>query len=276
MYTMKRIISLFVILLMTIMLFESCDKTTETEDEAPVIPPQSSMVMNFSDFPDTTNPSILPKGENVNTYNNWGWAALNIAVWNSVLTLTLAIPVAAFGESFNHDPVLQEDGSWLWSYTVEVGGISHTAKLYGKIESSDSIVWRMLITKQNTYTDFEWFTGISNLPATEGTWTLYKDPANPVEFLSIEWHRDTQNETADIKYINITPGVPENGSFIFYGKTTVATYDRFYNLFGAETNNTINIEWNFDAHFGRVKDPVHFSDSNWQCWDELLMDTLCE
>ena len=75
------------------------------------------MVMDFSEFPDTSS-SALIKGES--TYQNWGWAALNVAVWSSVLKLTLAIPVAAYLESFNHEPVLQADCSWLWSYSVQL------------------------------------------------------------------------------------------------------------------------------------------------------------
>jgi len=94
-------------------------------------------------------------------------------------------PVAAFVESFNHQPVQQLDGSWLWSYDVTVGRVVHTAKLFGQTVS-EGFAWRMSLSKQDFYTDFEWFTGLSNLPATEGTWTLNQDPNNPNPFLSIE------------------------------------------------------------------------------------------
>ena len=259
------------IALTSALVFYSCsDNNTNPEDQAPVIPPQQSMVMDFESFPDTSG-TALQKGMGP---DNWGWAAVNIAFWNSVLTVTLVIPVAAFVESFNHEPELQPDGSWLWSYDVTVGGVNHTAKLYGKTVTG-GVEWRMLISKDGGFTDFEWYAGFSNLPATEGTWTLNKDPNDPVAFLSIEWHRDTQNSTADIKYTNIVAGDPGNGSYIFYGKTTATTYNRFYNLFGAEANNHTDIEWNFESHIGRVKDPGHFGDESWHCWDEHLMDTTC-
>ena len=37
----------------------------------------------------------------------------------------------------------------------------------------------------------------------------------------------------------------------------------------------IDIKWNYEQHFGRVKDPIHFEDENWHCWDEKLDDINC-
>lgn len=257
-----------------IALIISCedDKSTSPQDQAPTIPPKSTMVMDFSDFPDTTSTSGLEK-INVSR-NNWAWAALNVAVWNSVLTITLAVPVAAFLEAFNHQPVQQPDGSWLWQYSISVHEVLYTAKLFGKTVT-EGVEWRMLLTKEGAYTDFEWFTGFSNLPATEGTWTLNKDPNLPSPFLYIEWHRNTQEGTADIKYTNIVPEVPENGSYIFYGKTNEIPYNRFYDIFGAENNYLINNKWNYEQLFGRVKDPIHFEDESWHCWNDKLFDIDC-
>jgi len=257
-----------------IVLIVSCedDKTTNPQDQAPTIPPQSSMVINFEEFPDTASgsaPEIL-----IISKRNWGWAAGNVAVWNSVLTLTLAVPVAAFIEAFNHQPVKQTDGSWLWQYSISVGEVLFTAKLFGKTVT-EVVEWKMLLTKQGAYTDFEWFTGFSNLPATEGTWTLNKDPNLPTSFLFIEWHRNTTEGTADVKYTNIIPVTTENGSYIFYGKTNEVLHNRFYQIFGAEENRLIDIKWNYEQYFGRVKDSIYFEDSNWHCWDDRLDDTDC-
>jgi len=257
-----------------IALIISCedDKSTSPQDQAPTIPPKSTMVIDFSDFPDTTTTSGLEKLSV--SRNNWAWAALNVAVWNSVLTITLAVPVAAFIEAFNHQPVQQPDGSWLWQYSISVHEVLYTAKLFGKTVT-EGAEWRMLLTKEGAYNDFEWFTGFSNLPATEGTWTLNKDPNLPSPFLYIEWHRNTQEGTADIKYTNVVPEIPENGSYIFYGKTNEIPYNRFYDIFGAENNYLINIKWNYEQLFGRVKDPFHFEDETWHCWDDKLFDIDC-
>ncbi len=253
-----------------IILIVSCedDKTTNPQDQPPTIPPQSSMIINFDEFPDTTldDPGISKR--------NWGWAAYNVSVWNSVLTLTLAVPVAAFVEAFNHQPVQQADGSWLWQFSVSIQEELFTAKLYGK-SVTEGVEWKMLLTKQGAYTDFEWFTGFSNLPATEGTWTLNKDPNQVSPFLYIEWKRNTTEGTADVKYTSIASGSLQNGSYIHYGKTNEIPHNRFYQIYGAEENRLIDIYWNYEQRFGRVKDAIYFEDTNWHCWDERLDDINC-
>jgi hypothetical protein len=265
---MKSNLRLSVILVLLILISSCTDKkTTQPEDSAPTLPPQTSMVMGFDQFPDTSSGVGLQKIKG--TYSNWGWARLNVAVWNSVLTLTLAVPVAAFFESFNHQPVLQPDGSWLWAYDVTVSGSVYHAKLLGLI-ITEGVQWRMLLSKEGAYSDFEWFTGLSNLQATEGTWTLNKDPENKTAFLSIVWHRNLQDSTADIKYTDV-----QTNGYIFYGKTTEFPYNAFYQIFYAETNNETDIKWNIENKNGRVYDELHFGDTDWHCWDENLMDVDC-
>ena len=267
--------SLFVLLIISLVFwFQSCKDVTNPEDNAPTVPPTNTMVMDFTEFPDTSTIGPLPK-MSVASYQNWGWAAFNVHYWNSLVTVTLAIPVAAFAEAFNHQPVLQGDGSWLWSYNFTAVGILHTAKLYGK-PNIDGVDWRMLLTKTGEYTDFEWFTGTSNLPATEGTWTLNMDPADPKPFIFIEWERNVEQNTASVKYTNIIPSDPDNGSYIQYGKTTDVTYNRYYKIWSQKNSNLTDIVWNYENHFGSVNDPLHFGDPNQHCWDELLMDTDCQ
>ena len=268
----KTLPILFVVGIIALLISCEDDKTTNPQEQTPTIPPPSTMIIDFSEFPDTSSGDGLQNL--VVSRNNWGWAALNVSVWNSVLTLTLAVPVAAFLESFNHQPVQQPDRSWLWQYTLNVEGGSYTAKLYGKTVT-EGVEWRMLLSRAGVYTDFEWFKGFSNLPATEGTWTLNKDPNLPSPFLYIEWHRNTQEGTADVKYTNINPVGSGNGSYIFYGKTNEIPYNRFYQIFDATENRTIDIKWNYEQLFGRVKDPIHFEDELWHCWDQTLNDIVC-
>lgn len=264
---MKNRLKLSAILILILMSSCTDNKTTQPDDTAPAVPPKTSMVMGFDQFPDTASGLNLHKIEG--TYSNWGWAALNVAVWNSVLTLTLAVPVAAFLESFNHQPILQPDGSWLWAYDVNVSGAVYHAKLFGQTVQQ-GISWRMLISKEGAFTDFEWFTGLSNLPATEGTWQLNKDPGDPNAFLAIEWQRNAQDSTGSIKYTNV-----QTGGFIYYGKTTDPIYDAFYQIFNAEQNNETDIKWNIENKNGRVNDEMHFGNTDWHCWDENLHDIDC-
>lgn len=269
----------FILVPLISFIFFSCsnEQPNTPEEESPDIPPQSTFIMDFSEFPDTASPVFLGKILSPDTLQrtNWRWAAFNVGFWNTVLTITLAVPVAAFAEAFNHEPVQQPDGSWLWSYDVTVGGIVHTAKLFGT-SVTNGVEWRMFLTKQGFYEDFEWYTGFSNLPLTEGNWTLNIAPNDPVPFLYIAWHRNVQQNSADIKYTNIVPQAPANGSYIFYGKTNDDPHNRFYDIYGQVENRNINIEWNYENLFGRVMDPIYFGDTDWHCWDEQLFNIDCQ
>ena len=248
------------------------------DGQPPEIPPASTFVMDFGDFADggapgrVLDPNDPAAGQGI-PGGNWGWAAMNVGVWNVIITVTLAVPVAAFLESFNHVPEQQPDGSWVWSYEVNVAGVIHTAELHALAVGGD-IEWNMFISKDGSYTDFNWFSGVSNLVGTEGTWTLNKDPDAPTQLVGIEWHRNPQDETGDIKYTNIVPAGPENGGYIFHGITAEAL-DAFYEIFNKGQDNVTNVEWNRTTKDGRVKDPAHFGDGDWHCWHTGLQNTGC-
>jgi hypothetical protein len=78
---MMHFIKIFPILFVIAMigLIVSCedDKTTNPQDQAPTIPPQSSMVINFEEFPDTSSLSKIDFSHA--TKRNWSWAAGNVA-----------------------------------------------------------------------------------------------------------------------------------------------------------------------------------------------------
>ncbi|KPK28948.1 MAG: hypothetical protein AMJ61_00140 [Desulfobacterales bacterium SG8_35_2] len=262
-------------LLMNGIILNCSNNSTEPEQNAPEIPPQSTFLMDFSAFPDNASPLPrlnIPFG-NTQSHENWGWSVFNVLVWNTALTVTLAIPVAAFVHSFNDEPEFR-DGSWVWAYTFSVGGIQHSAELRATTVS-EGVNWEMFISKQGVYQNFLWFNGFSNLPLTEGTWTLNKNPNEPVPFMGIEWHRNAQQNTADIKYTNIVQGGAENGGYIFYGSTAGGPYDRFYDIFNKGLDNHTDIEWDHTSKEGRVMDQHHFQDSEWHCWNNLLEDITC-
>jgi len=251
-----------------------------SNDEPPDIPPASTMVMDFSGFADEDTPRVLPGDRDLRTAQvieidngNWRWAAIHVGVWSVLLTVGLAVPVAAFGESFKHQPEQMEDGTWIWSYDVVVSGITHSAELHALAVDGD-IEWNMFITKDGFYESFNWFSGVSNLAGTSGTWTLNSSPDNPQPLLLIEWTRDAETDTGDIRYTNIVPDGAENGGYIFYGGSD-GDYDTFYEIYNAGADKLINIEWNLDTGDGRVKDPVHFGDDAWRCWTADQTDTDC-
>jgi len=252
----------------------SDDKTTEPETAPPDLPPLSSLVMTFDDFQSSQQNISAMAFTDVDSTGNWGRAALTVFVWNVALTVTLIVPVAAFAESFQHEPVRQTDGSWNGPYIFTAAGAIHTAVLNGRIDG-DAIIWSMRISKQDAFADFLWFTGSHDLMATDGTWTLNHEPTDPTPFLGIEWHRNPATNTGDLKYTNIIPGSDENGGYIFYGSTTGTTYDRFYDIFSNASDNHINIEWHHTTKIGRIQDEAFYGDADWRCWNSTQVNDDC-
>jgi hypothetical protein len=257
------------------------DSTEPETGEPPAIPPASTFVLDTASFPDTSSvgaangatpiEAAVASAARSLSYQNWGWAALNVAVWNTIITVTLAVPVAAFVESFNHEPVQQLDGSWVWSYDFSIVQVQYSAELHGALDAT-GVQWDMYISQQGGYADFLWYSGHSDFLVTEGWWTLNKNPEEPVQFIGIEWHRAQDGSTGDIKYTNIEPGAAGNGGYIHYGITT-SLYDAFYDIYHVESDNHTEIDWSRATWEGRVKDPAHFGDEEWHYWDSNLEDS---
>ena len=264
-----------IILLLITFLVITCkdNNVSDPLDGQPEIPPITSFQMDFSSFPAS---KALAKISNPQTNENWGWAIINGVAWQTLVSVGMAIPVAAFVESFNHDPERQEDGKWLWTYEfTPQGGFKHTASLFADV-SNEGVQWEMYITKSAHFENFLWYSGESDIFATEGSWTINHEPNNPTPWIGIEWSRNLEDSTGNIKYTNIISGGSENGGYIFFGTTKDPIYDTFYEIFNKGENNITSIKWNRTSHIGRVKDTKHFGNSDWHCWDESLQDVICQ
>jgi hypothetical protein len=251
-----------------------CQSQTPPANETPPeIPPESTFVMDFSDFETGGEPTTRVAQPAPGL--NWGFAALTVGVWDVILTVGMAVPVAAFVESFQHEPQQLEDGTWEWAYSFRVLGVQHTAKLHALAEGGD-INWTMLISKEGAYTDFEWYTGVSNLVGTEGMWILNRDPSDPEPFVQIDWTRSSDGQTGTLQYTNIVPGASQNGSYVQGSISDNEPYDAIFQLFDQAAENLTEIEWNLTTEDGRVQDERHFEDTGWHCWDEELQNVDCE
>jgi len=260
-----------------VLIFACSEKDpTEPEAEAPQIPPVSTFLMDFSDFPAHSRGSAGPEPTPVKllTRDNHNWAALHVGVWNLIVTVGMAVPVAAFVESFAHRPIQQPDGSWIWSYDLTVDGDQYSAALRGSIDNAGT-EWEMSVTKEGEYEDFQWYTGEADLFLTEGSWILNKHPEDPIPLVGIVWHRSIVDSTADITYTNIEPSGAENGGYISYGTIPDTTYDAFFDIYNKGQDHLINVEWNLATKDGRVKDAAHFQDEDWHCWDGQWQDIAC-
>ena len=153
--------NLFFILLVSIFVMQSCEKEpivpNPNEEVAPSLPPQKSMIMPFTVFEeaDTTGIAEADMGGNPNnTYRNWFHAGANLLVWNGVLALNMAIPVASFVEAFNHNPTYAGNGIFEWTYDVEVAGATYIATLTAQYVSVDEVEWIMTTSKVGGFFKF--------------------------------------------------------------------------------------------------------------------------
>ena len=246
----------------------NCSSDSGTDQGlAPELPPLNTLVWNFD--------IIDADAGRIAAGTNWTYSAGTVAVWNTAISLTLAIPVASFAEAFNHEP--QFDASiagWVWEYDYQAFAKTYQARLEAELDTEE-ITWKMYISEDGIFSDFLWYEGTSKLDGLSGQWVLYKDPTEANPFIQIDWNRNAlDGEVAAIRYLNVTPESTDNGSYIFF-QADNSEFNRTYDVFSNPQNNLTEIEWNSTSKSGQVKDPNFFEDSDFHCWDEGLEDIDC-
>ena len=152
-----------------------------------------------------------------------------MTIWNAIITVGLAVPVAAFRESFNHEGMYQGNKEWAWTYDVTHLDAVYTADLHGTIQDT-SVLWEMFVSRAGVFEDFLWYYGEVNFARTEGYWIMNENPSNQNELLLIDWTRILESDVAEIKYTNIRPAGNEHGGYIHYGILSDEVYTRFYDI----------------------------------------------
>ncbi len=261
-----KLLSIF-ILTTALLLNTSCHKdSAEKIPDAPNLPPKASFVMDYSFSENDTT------GEKEAA--NFGYAGLNVLFWNVVLTGNLAIPVAAFSESFNHESEYLGNLEWVWSYEVTVGNKKYQANLHGKVIDTD-VEWKMYLSKEGEYSDFLWYEGVMDSAYEQIEWIIYQSPVNPVHFLTINYLNDVTNGKQSIRYTKAEEVLTTEASYIEHGNIIGVDMDRYYTIYLQDVNKLTEIEWNYSAGNGRVRDETHFNDTEWHCWDEQHLDIEC-
>ena len=271
---MKKIFPLVLIVLLSTGFFTGCKKD---KGQPPVLPPQESMAIDFSNFVSASKSGELIPGQKGTQNSNWQFAATVAGVWRLIINTTLAVPVAAFNAAINQTPVFVSTKLWQWSYTVTIANTTYKARLTGQIESTD-VQWKMYITGEgaNAFAEFLWFEGTSKTDGTGGQWILYQDPLSPVAFLQIDWTK-TGTTVGTVKYTYVKTGDAFNSSYITYGLTS-NVLNAYYTIhyYNSVKFSDVNIEWNTTTHEGHVKSVDYLGDSNWYCWDSNKVNTICQ
>ncbi len=280
---MTKFLYLVMIAIFTLGINSGCKKN---KGNPPVLPPAESMTIDFSNF--VSGKKSIESFTDLKGIENssWEFAALVAGYWRSIISVTLAVPVASFALAIQNNPVYLDTKTWQWSYnaTIIVNQVSVTykARLTGQIRDTD-VQWKMYISKEGTgaFPEFVWFEGTSNLDGTGGQWILNHSSQYPEPVLQIDWTKSGAS-IGTIKYTyvralnNSRVADPFKDSYIEYGKTS-ASLNAYYNIhyYNGLSFSDVNVEWNDISHNGRVKSSVHFGNSNWYCWDSNLINITC-
>jgi hypothetical protein len=269
---MKKIVSLFLILALLSGLFTTCKKD---KGDPPVLPPQESMLIDFSNFVSAKKSIEILPGNKGTENSAWEYAATVAAAWRIIIGANLVVPVTAFKLAVNQTPVFISTKTWQWSYSVNVGADTYSARLTGLIRSTD-VQWKMYISRTGTgaFAEFVWFEGTSKIDGTGGQWILYKDVVSPETLLQIDWTK-TGSTVGYVKYSYVKNDAFLN-SFIEYGLTANAL-NAYYTVhyFNGVKFSDVNVEWNTTTHNGRLKTVDYLGDDNWYCWDSNKVNTVC-
>jgi hypothetical protein len=267
---MKKILSVTLILLLSVGLITRCKKD---KGEPPVLPPQESMTIDFSNFTTGKKSVDLVYDQKGTESSNWEFSAVVAGFWKLIITNTLVIPVTAFKIAIDQTPAYLSEKTWQWSYNVTVASTAYKAKLTGQIRTSD-VLWKMYISKEGGFTDFLWFEGTSKLDGTGGQWTLYQSSTVPDAFLQIDWTK-TSTTIGTVKYTYIKNDSYKT-SYIEYGLTTSAL-NAYYtvNYYNGLKFSSVNVEWSTTGKNGRVKCLDYLGDTKWYCWDSNKINVTC-
>lgn len=258
-----------------VIIIASCTK----KEDALVLPPENSMEMDFSSFTSTKSAEIIE-----GTIFNHTYAGLNVAYWNTVLYVNLAVPVASFKTAFRHIPVKVGEKMWEWTYGVEGFNGVYTARLTGEV-LTDSVEWNMYIAKSGLqeFDEFMWYSGKSAKDRSGGYWVLNRNNDFPEKMLRIDWKYENE-EVGDIQFsivreLNDSRQPEKNqGAYIHHGRTE-DFYNAYYDIHVYNDQVTdfvnVNIQWNRSTFEGRVNSPSAYNDENWHCWDSDGYDQNC-
>jgi len=267
-----RFRSLPVILMAVTLLFiaVSCDK--DPKGEQPVLPSVESLFMSYADFDEQP----VTKGA-LASHENYIYAYSSVLFWHSPsITLTMALPIAAYGYALTQESEYVGDNTWKLSFDFQWDQISYIVTLTASRENNDefSILMEVALAELPNL-GVKWFDGMVRYNHTHATWTIYKEGTQAV--VEGEMNYDFEANAGNLKYTYVEPEKEETGSYILYAYDQEAVYDASYTV--SHSSGMTVIEWDTTTKEGHVKDEGHFQDADWHCWDALangLVDMVCE
>lgn len=257
------------VLLSLMIFFSACDN--EPADGQPDLPPIESMMMDFSDFEGQAGGTKTAEV----TYGNFTHSYVSVLYWNLISTVTMTLPVAAYGYALQQEAEYVGDQSWEWSFDFKHEGLDYSAVLRATRISNEVFSAVMKIGPAALPGQaIKWFDGEVRYDHTQAIWNLYNEGS--IKVLEAEWHMNYETKAGDLTYTYLEPGQEETGSYIMFEHRPQEVYDAAYTI-SLAAGSTL-IEWNISSKEGRVKDQQKFGDSDWHCWESHskgLADMTC-
>ncbi|MBC8232032.1 hypothetical protein H8E77_20985 [bacterium] len=268
---------IIILLTLTFLLtcFIGCSEDTDGDDNggAPLLPPDDSMTIDISAF--GANRLGAPIPPIPGTKLNFAAATATTSIINTIVVAKLSIPVTIFIAAKSTTPVEQDDGSWLWSYSRNIGLETFTANLTGKREG-DEVTWSMKVsntTSLRPLDNFEWYTGVNSRENGSGSWQFFNrntpDQANPTYAINWKVEGEAKRERT---FTNKEEGGPYFGNVVRYAVEGDMASISFTE---ANKGTTTEIEWNLTTTAGSITSPS-YKEGKKACWNENKLDVACE
>ncbi len=237
-------------------------------DQPPELPPDASMTVDLSTFGEgKVAPGLQLPGKN---FSN---AAIRVGLLNLAVVVGMALPAATFKAAVSTDPVRQGDGSWLWSYEINILGFDIAAELTGRLDLAElKTVWSMRVSSNLLLlNDFQWYTGESVLDNTSGSWLFYDylTPNAANELAKVEWTVSAVDE-ADLVISNLTVDGANAGDILLYSIAGTTALISFYD---ASEDMVADITWDLITIAGSILVP-NYNDGERAFWNEDKQDTV--
>ncbi len=242
---------------------------------APPLPPDESMTVDLSIFDEELDGGI--RAPAAATYLNFGNAAVRVASINAALAAAVAPPATLFAAARLYEPTPQSDGSWVWSYSVDIEYVTFTASLTGMMEG-DETRWSMVVSANaplRPVASFLWYQGVCTEMNTSGTWEFF-DITTPTEqnpTATVEWTADVDNKTAHLllKNVDTRPDAKYTGDILDY---TVGSEIASIIYADASESEVWSITWGTETGEGSLRVP-EYNGGEKACWNNLKQDVTC-
>ena len=270
---MKKHFQLISIVILSAGLVTGCKKD---KGDPPLLPPFASMVIDFSNFTSQKKSAESVTGIKGTESSTWEFAAGVAGVWNTLISSSITVPLAAYSAAAGNNPAYVSDKLWQWSYSFSSGQDSYSAKLQGNI-TTNSVTWKLMITKEGTggYNDFAWIEGTSQTDGSGGQWNFKESPQSDIALFQTDWTK-SGDQVISVKYTYEKNDDSKN-SYINFLTQTTSNFDLSYNIhFSNGLYSDADIEWNIATRDGRLKCLDYLQDENWYCWDTNKINKLCD